>query len=80
MHQQKRGPATNYSTTKGFDYNISTENRMTRQGGGMACIYKDDLTVEKIKTHKRAIFELQSLKIKRPLHIQPLALIYRTPY
>ena len=32
------------------------------------------------KTNKSATFELLSLKIKIEWHIQPLALIYRTPY
>ena len=40
------------SQLKCFGYNIITENRMTRKGGGLACIYKDDLTVEKIKIKK----------------------------
>ena len=53
---------------------------MTRKGVGLACIYKDDLTVEKIKTDKRATFELLSLKIKVASHKKPLALDYRTPY
>ena len=35
---------------------------MARERGGVACIYKDDLTVEKIKTDERATFELLSLK------------------
>ena len=46
------------SQQKHSGYNIITENRMTRKGGGIPCIYKDDLTVEKIKTDKRPIFEL----------------------
>ena len=36
------------SQLKCFGYNITTENRMPRKGG-LACIYKDDLTVERNK-------------------------------
>ena len=39
---------------KCFGYNIITENRMTRKGGGLACIYKDDLTVEKNKNRQKS--------------------------
>ena len=68
------------SQLKCFSYNSITENRMPRKAGGLACIYKDDLTVEKIKTDNRPTFGLPSLKIKITSYKQPLAFIYRTPY
>ena len=68
------------SQLKCFSYNTIIENRMTRKGGGLACIYMDDLTVEKIKAYNRATFELLLLKIKIASQKQPSALVHRTPY
>ena len=68
MDQQKGDLQLITSQLKCFAYNIITENRMTRKRGGIACIYKDGLTVEKVKAEKRASFRLLSLKIKIVSH------------
>ena len=58
-----------------FGYDSITENTMIRKGGGLSFMYKDDLTVDKIKIDKRPTFELLLLKIKIASHKQPLELI-----
>ena len=64
MDQQKGGPASNKLTTKVFLLQYyHTKNRISRKGGWLGGIYKDDLTVEKIKTDKRVTYELLQLKI-----------------
>ena len=56
MDQQKDYLWLITSQLKCFAYNIVKENRISRKGEELACLYKDDLTGEEIKGQKSHIW------------------------